>query len=971
MSDVTPESLVEPPSFASASAPQLGQMGRYDLPFLDQSGPHLSVCPPREDRGRYNVAESGEGTSHLPYLPDTENLTPNEEADEELDLPDLPDLPRPQLRLAPDDIEYLAARAVSAECARRNGLRFVDAGQHGQHPAGLAIPHRAWRAPHQALGCRIRRREGARFWVNRVVPYFPPSVLEATWLDTAVPLAVVEGPVKALALVALGYTAIGLGGVATGHDPEQLRHQRTVDLHPAFDNMPQKGRSVVLVMDANRAYNHDVMEGEARLALAFKSQGANVCVAALPLRTEPNAKGTLDWGPDDFIAARGAAAFQEVVEAALPADPVQRLAALTGTKDALTELAAEVLSDLALLAYLEVARHTLGGQAVESQVLRQLKRCGLQSPKRALSDALQTYRETKADWRHRRQAEKAESGSPAVRTEEAKPSIKLTLDAEVDTDAAISALAKRRRDLYVRGDVMVEVPPSITMDGRHAERTKVLAVELPRMLEMLSSAANWLQQGQGGYKRVLPPERIAKAVLARKNWVQFREITSVVRHPYLHPDGGIYVTPYDKVTCTYCDADSRFLTVIDDNCTHADAVKAAERLLDLVVDFPFENQAHKSAWLAALLTAFARPAIAGPVPLFIFDANAPGAGKGLLYEIIARLVLGAGITVIPGGSGPSEAEERKLITSLLLEAPELALFDNITGPFGSGALDALLTTSRWFDRLLGGNRTASLLVLTIFFVTANNLQFRNPDTARRACYVRLESAEERPEQRQGFRHPDLIGHVVRERFRIANDVLTILRAYCLAGRPKQDLKPWGSFGAWSDLIRGAIVWLGLADPGDTREALRENTTEEGHDLSTLLTGWEEICETEGEPIAKDSPIRGMSIQRAIDVLREDDLRHQRRGQAQDEDGASRKYTAFRDALSALCSVRPGTLPSARTVSCKLRNVRGRVIGSRRLERTSGGERVWYVERLDGSTPPATASPPSNDGPSVEYLLENV
>src|SRR5207244_3266720 len=44
-----------------------------------------------------------------------------------------------------------------------------------------------------------------------------------------------------------------------------------------------------------------------------------------------------------------------------------------------------------------------------------------------------------------------------------------------------------------------------------------------------------------------------------------------------------------------------------------------------------------------------------------------------------------------------------------------------------------------------------------------------------------------------------------------------LRAYVAAGRPIR-LEPFGSFADY-DLIRGALVWLGLADPATSRERL--------------------------------------------------------------------------------------------------------------------------------------------------------
>jgi len=45
-----------------------------------------------------------------------------------------------------------------------------------------------------------------------------------------------------------------------------------------------------------------------------------------------------------------------------------------------------------------------------------------------------------------------------------------------------------------------------------------------------------------------------------------------------------------------------------------------------------------------------------------------------------------------------------------------------------------------------------------------------------------------------------------------------LLAFVAAGRPGlAELPPFGSFEAWSNLVRGALVWLGEPDPCLTRE----------------------------------------------------------------------------------------------------------------------------------------------------------
>src|SRR5262249_42685884 len=130
------------------------------------------------------------------------------------------------------------------------------------------------------------------------------------------------------------------------------------------------------------------------------------------------------------------------------------------------------------------------------------------------------------------------------------------------------------------------------------------------------------------------------------------------------------------------------------------------------------------------------------------------------------------------------------------------------------------------------------------------------DTSRRACHIRLHSSEEKPEERLDFRHPDLLGWLRAERGRLLCAALTLLSAYCRAGRPDQRLKPWGSFEGWTSVVRAAVVWAGLEDPGQARMTLAEGADRDAAALAGLLAGWDEI----------DPQRQGMTAAQAIKLL---------------------------------------------------------------------------------------------------------
>jgi putative DNA primase/helicase len=63
----------------------------------------------------------------------------------------------------------------------------------------------------------------------------------------------------------------------------------------------------------------------------------------------------------------------------------------------------------------------------------------------------------------------------------------------------------------------------------------------------------------------------------------------------------------------------------------------------------------------------------------------------------------------------------------------------------------------------------------------------------------------------------------------------------VAGRPDR-LPQLASFGGWSDTVRSALTWLGLADPVDTLNAARAEDPRRA-ELREVLTAWKEAVGT--------------------------------------------------------------------------------------------------------------------------------
>lgn len=502
-----------------------------------------------------------------------------------------------------------------------------------------------------------------------------------------------------------------------------------------------------------------------------------------------------------------------------------------------------------------------------------------------------------------------------------RPTIAITTEEHEVIDKAVAALAEDST-AFQRGFTLVTVQRD-TIPGRGIIRPagspRVHPLPLPRLRERLTKFAAFVKLAKDRNGNVIeipahPPEWVVPAVAVRGEWPGIRPLEAVIESPVLRYDGTILDAPgYDPVTALLFEPNAEF-SAVKERPTHEDARASAKLLLDLVTDFPFAGSAHWAAWLAALLTPFARFAIAGPCPLFLFDATTAGSGKTLLADLIALVYSGR---VMARKDYPEDNEEmRKTITAIALAGDWSVLLDNVARPLGGSALDAALTGVTWSDRILGRSQMTPVLPLfTVWFATGNNVPLRG-DVMRRVVPCRLESKVERPEERTGFKYPKLVQHTQQERPALVTAALTILRAYFAAGRPDQKLSSLGSYEAWSDIVRSAVVWTTGVDPCDSREDLRVSD-DTALNSSSIVHGWDELPDQ----------AKGLTCTQAIELLRDD---------------KARKYATLHEALMAWS--KNNDLPTARTVGNRLKAIRGQIFGGKYLhsEQDRTGTQLWSV-----------------------------
>jgi hypothetical protein len=333
-----------------------------------------------------------------------------------------------------------------------------------------------------------------------------------------------------------------------------------------------------------------------------------------------------------------------------------------------------------------------------------------------------------------------------------------------------------------------------------------------------------------------PPLDVVQDLIALGSW-PLPALEAVVEVPVLRPDGTVFRTRgYDPATrLVYLPASEIAVPAISDAPTSAERDAARDLLLDLIAEFPFADCASRSNMLALLLTPVLRPAIAGQVPLALVDKPKRGTGATLLAQLVTVLAVGSATDLT---TAPRDDEEwRKKITAALMAGATILFFDNVEHVLSSPSLAAALTTPRWNDRILGRSEIArDLPQRATWMATGNNMKVGG-DLARRCYWIRLDAGLARPWTRDGFRHADLLGYVLRNRGSLLAAALTLARAWFAAGSPPAEVPALGGFESWARTVGGVLGHVGIGGFLENLSALYDVVDEEEVAWESFIAAW--------------------------------------------------------------------------------------------------------------------------------------
>jgi len=331
---------------------------------------------------------------------------------------------------------------------------------------------------------------------------------------------------------------------------------------------------------------------------------------------------------------------------------------------------------------------------------------------------------------------------------------------------------------------------------------------------------------------VNPPLEVIHTILAREGDWNFERLIGIITTPTLRPDGSILTTPgYDAATGLLLTSPP-LMPAIPEKPSRKDAEAAVKLLNDLLIEFPFVDEASRAVALSILMTPVARGAMQ-VVPLHAVSAPEARTGKSYLLDTAAAISTGEIAPVIAAGRDEEETEKR-LAAELMTGQPIISI-DNLNGDLSGDFICQAIERPIVKPRVLGRSETKRIENTVTVFCNGNNLRFIG-DIAPRVILCSMDANMERPELRDFAGDP--VATVLANRGRYIAAILTIIRAYLAAGSPKQ-CTPLPSFGDWSRLIRSPLLWLGCRDPVETMEAARaEDPTRVN--LRSFVAAWSKL-----------------------------------------------------------------------------------------------------------------------------------
>lgn len=420
-------------------------------------------------------------------------------------------------------------------------------------------------------------------------------------------------------------------------------------------------------------------------------------------------------------------------------------------------------------------------------------------------------KQPKADQAEQQQADAADDWRTSFHLAEQDPTdLKHLIDVSL-SDHEAKELAWKAIEHHNRPARVFQYGLEIVTLQTVEDRPVVVPVNVDSMREIMGHWMKWQKREMDGRAGWRWKDRNCRVDVVRSvlnsQVKPLPVLKQIVHVPTFSADGHLNDSPgYSERTGLYYSPARNFTArPLPERVSTADLREARRTIEDVLIDFPFVNDADRHNAIGLFLTPFVRQMIAGPTPNHLISASTPGSGKGLLTHVLLSPAIGNNFGILTAPKG--EDDWRKQLTAALLSGRPAIQIDNLLGPLDSGVLAAALTAEIWDDRILGSSKLAFIPVRSIFVTTANNPQI-STEIARRCVEIRITPDTDAPEERTNFRHPDLKEYVDQTRADLVWAAHILTRNWLDAGRPAFTGRLLGSFENYSRVVGGILQAAG-------------------------------------------------------------------------------------------------------------------------------------------------------------------
>ena len=365
------------------------------------------------------------------------------------------------------------------------------------------------------------------------------------------------------------------------------------------------------------------------------------------------------------------------------------------------------------------------------------------------------------------------------------------------------------------------------------DRAKIETLSEDALRGELDRCADWQRADRSGFTPTAVPLSVVKDLLSLDGHLGLPQIDGVVECPVMRPDGSILTARgYDAATRLYYHPRAGLeLPEIADKPTAKDVKAALDTLLEPIAEIPFSSDADRANALGYILTPLVRPMISGHIPLALVEATRSGTGKNLLAEVAARISTGGEADTTPAPNKPEELD--KLLGALLIEGASTIVLDEVQALGSSAFLNSLLTMSQARVRILGQSATARVPNRAVVAALGNNVDIRG-DFVRRYYPIRLDAKSATPFANRTFTIEHLEDWTLEHRGELVAAVLTLARAWHVAGRKGKPHKRLGSYEGFTSVIGGILANAGESHFLENVEQAQTEADDQGLELEAFL-----------------------------------------------------------------------------------------------------------------------------------------